>query len=86
MNTLTFDKLSFVDKLKAGGFTEEQARTQADALDAAFIETVATKQDILDLRRDMKEMEMRLTHTLTLRLGSMQIIAVGAVAALVKLL
>ena len=32
MTTLTFDKLSFVDKLKAGGFTEEQARTQADAL------------------------------------------------------
>jgi len=31
-------------------------------------------------------MELRLTHTLTLRLGSMLVAAVGVVAALMKLL
>jgi len=31
-------------------------------------------------------MEFRLTHALTLRLGSMLVVAVGVVAALVKLL
>jgi predicted phage-related endonuclease len=38
------------------------------------------------LTRDMKELELRLKHDLTLRLGSMMVVAVGVVAALVKLL
>ncbi len=37
-------------------------------------------------RRDMEEMALRLTHALTLRLGSMLVVAIGVVAALVKLL
>ena len=38
------------------------------------------------LARDMRELELRLKHDLTLRLGSMMVVAVGVVAALVKLL
>ena len=38
------------------------------------------------LTRDMQEMELRLKHDLTMRLGSMMVVAVGVVAALVKLL
>ena len=38
------------------------------------------------LTRDMQEMELRLKHDLTVRLGSMMVVAVGVVAALVKLL
>ncbi len=38
------------------------------------------------LKRDMKEMELRLKHDLTVRLGSMMVLAIGVVAALVKLL
>ncbi len=44
------------------------------------------KRDITDVRREMKEMELRLEQRLTLRLGSMMVVAVGVVAALVKLL
>ncbi len=55
------------------------------------------KRDIQELKRDMKELEMRLTrdmqemelrlkHDLTVRLGSMMVVAVGVIAALVKLL
>ena len=55
------------------------------------------KRDIQELKRDMKELEMRLTrdmqemelrlkHDLTVRLGSMMVVAIGVVAALVKLL
>ena len=36
--------------------------------------------------RDMRELELRLKHDLTLRLGSMMVVAVGVVAVLVKLL
>ena len=38
------------------------------------------------LTRDMQEMELRLKHDLTMRLGSMMVVAIGVVAALVKLL
>ena len=38
------------------------------------------------LTRDMQEMELRLKHDLTVRLGSMMVVAVGVIAALVKLL
>ena len=44
------------------------------------------KRDIQELKRDMQEMELRLKHDLTVRLGSMMVVAVGVVAALVKLL
>ena len=36
--------------------------------------------------RDMRELELRLKHDLTIRLGSMMVVAIGVVAALVKLL
>ncbi len=53
-------------------------------------ETLATKQDLKELedrlRRDMKELELRLKHDLTIRLGSMMVVPIGVVAALVKLL
>ena len=54
---------------------EVLARSQAKLID----EMLATKQDL-------KELELRLKHDLTVRLGSMIVIAVGVVAALVKLL
>ena len=48
------------------------------------------KRDMKELEtrlvRDMKEMELRLKHDLTVRLGSMMVVAIGVIAALVKLL
>ena len=76
---------------------EVLARSQATLID----EKLATKQDLKELEarltrdikeledrlaRDMRELELRLKHDLTLRLGSMMVVAVGVVAALVKLL
>jgi hypothetical protein len=66
-------------KLKAVGFSEEQAEVQAEALSALIEEQLATK-------RDLKELEERLTYRLTLRLGSTMLAAVAIVAASVKLL
>ena len=65
---------------------EPQAEVLASSQAKLIDEKLATKQDLKELeerlRRDMKELEFRLT----IRLGSMIVIAVGAVAALVKLL
>ena len=51
---------------------------------------LATKKDLEKLetcfKRDMKEMELRLTYNLTVRFGSMMVVSIGVIAALVKLL
>jgi hypothetical protein len=50
---MTFDKLAYIDRLKAAGFAEPQARAMADGLDQALREEVATKSDIATLRGEM---------------------------------
>jgi hypothetical protein len=72
---VAFDTLAYARRLKHAGFSEEQAEVQAEALAAVVSETIATKQDL-------RELEYRLT----LRLGAMLTVAVGSVAALVKML
>ncbi len=100
MSTIAFDTLKFSKKLVAVGFTEQQAETLAEEQSALIDDQLATKRDIADVkrdiadvrrdiadvRRDMKEMELRLRQDLTIRMGSMMVVAVGVVAALVKLL
>ena len=76
---ITFDTLAYAKKLKAAGFTEQQAEVQAEALKEIIGERLATKQDLIEL-------EMRLKHDLTLRLGGMLVAGIAIVATLVKLL
>lgn len=40
MATITFDTLKFVEKLRAGGVPEEQAKAEAEALVIAFSEAM----------------------------------------------
>ncbi len=90
MTTITFDTHKFVRKLKTAGFDETQAEAVADAFSEAQGEAeLATKADITnlrrdidDVRRDMREMEQRMI----IKMGSMMVVAIGIVAALVKLL
>lgn len=91
MSTITFDTLKFADTLKAAGVPDKQAEAEARALADAFSSStseLSTKADIRDLRnemelmrRDMQAMEQRLT----IKLGAFMAIAVGSIAALVKL-
>lgn len=77
--TATFNTLAYAKKLKAAGFTDEQAEIQAEALAEIIEERLATKQDL-------NELELRLKHDLTLRLGGMLVAGIVIVATLVKLL
>ena len=94
MTSATFDTHAAVKKLQAAGFSEQQAETQIAVLaDAVVGAGTATRQDIADLRRDLKEIETKLTRDiqememrLTVKLGATLVVAIGAVAALVKLL
>ncbi len=86
MATIVFDTHAFVKELAEAGMPEKQAEVLARSQATLIDEKLATKQDLKELearlRRDMKELELRLT----IRLGSMMVVAIGAVAALVKLL
>ncbi len=54
MNAIPFDTYAYVKKLKAAGFTEEQAGAQAEALAGVVDANLATKHDIAALRRDIE--------------------------------
>lgn len=100
MSTIAFDTLKYAERLEKAGLTREQAGAMAEAQKEVFAEALesqlATKADIQavraeigslrtevdGLRRDIKESELRMVT----KLGAMMVIAVGVVAALVKLL
>ena len=79
MDTIVFDTHAFVKELTDAGMPEPQAEVLARTHAKLIDEKLATKQDL-------EALELRLTLRLTIRLGSMMVVAVGAVAALVKLL
>jgi hypothetical protein len=60
MSTIVMDTLEFATKLKAGGFTEQQAETQARAFADVVEKQLATKRDMDDheqnLRRDIESL------------------------------
>lgn len=75
MTAIVFDTYAYVKRLKAVGFTEEQAEVQAQTIAELIDERLSTKQDL-------ERLEMRLT----IKMGAFLAAAVTIVAALVKLL
>lgn len=94
--TIIFDTYAYVKKLKAVGFTEEQAEVQAEAIKELVDERLATKQDLKELeilfKKDIKELETSLKKDLkelelklTIRMGALIAAAVAVIAAIVKM-
>jgi hypothetical protein len=79
MSTITFDTHEFIKRLKAVGFSEEQAEVFAAEHRRIIEENLVTKEH-LDMR--LRELEYRLI----IKLGGMMMASVTIVAALVKLL
>ena len=78
MDSIVFDTHAFVKELTDAGMPEPQAEVLARTHAKLIDEKLATKQDL-------KALELRLKHALTLRPGSMLVVAVGVFAALVKI-
>ena len=57
---IAFDTYTYAKELLSAGFTEKQADVQVKTLAKIIDERLATKQDSLALKRDMKEMEVSL--------------------------
>ncbi|MBB4200746.1 hypothetical protein CCR94_12660 [Rhodoblastus sphagnicola] len=49
-----FNPLPYIDRLTRGGFTPDQARAHAEALETAFAESVATKRDLIDVKNELQ--------------------------------
>ena len=82
MATVTFDTHKFIRRLRDSGIPDEQAEALADALrDVQSEAELATKRDIQDLEMRIREVEL----PLTIKIGGMLVIAVGVLAALLKL-
>ena len=79
MAAIMFDTHAFVKELTEAGMPEPQAEVLARSQAQLIDEKLATKEDL-------KQLELRLTYNLTVRFGSMMVIAVGVMAALVKML
>ncbi|MFQ5455806.1 MAG: coiled-coil domain-containing protein [Nitrospirota bacterium] len=60
MSSLAFDTLEYVQKLKAVGVPEKQAEAHAHALSEVIESNLATKQDTLDLKRDIANVRAEL--------------------------
>ena len=90
MAAIMFDTHAFVKELTEAGMPEPQAEALARNQAMLIDDKLATKQDLRatkeDLQREIREMELRLTYNLTVRFGSMMVVSIGVIAALVKML
>jgi hypothetical protein len=78
---MPFDTLKLARRLEAAGFPPQQAGDMAEAI-AEAVSQLATKADIAELRRDMEILK----RDITIRLGSMMVVAVGIILAGFKLI
>ncbi|MBF0487792.1 MAG: DUF1640 domain-containing protein [Nitrospirae bacterium] len=94
--SVIFDTHAYVKRLKAVGFTEEQAEVQTEVLSELLEESLATKRDLKDLeiilKRDLKELEnnfkrdlKELELKLSVRLGTIVAAGIAGVAAIMRL-
>jgi hypothetical protein len=81
---LTFDRLAYIDRLREAGFDEKQARAQADALDAALRDSVATKADLKELAGELRTEMANLKVDILRWLFVTQIALAGVILAAVK--
>ena len=90
---MTFDTLSYARRLKASGFTEQQAETLAEATRDVVVQdfaaNFATKADIAGLKSDLATLEQRFTALLenqalrlTVRMGIMLATGLSLVIAI----
>jgi len=69
MSSITFDTLKFATRLEKAGVAREQAEVQAQALAEIFdanLATLATRQDLQLVRKDIDMLEQRMHARFTL--------------------
>jgi hypothetical protein len=83
MATITFDTLKFVEKLKAAGVSDLQAKAESEALQEALgTAEMATKHDIERVESQLREMKAEINGKLTLVQWMLALIVVAEVVPL----
>ena len=75
---MAFDTLEFARRLKGAGFTDRQAEVLAEATRDLIADEMVTKTF---LQSELEKLSMKLT----IRMGTIAAICVGALAAIIKL-
>ena len=86
MVALLFDTHKAVKDLQEAGFDEPQAEALVSTVGTAIVGNVATKQDVLDTRNDLRSGMQAMELRITLRMGGLIVAGVGLIIALDKLL
>ena len=86
MATIVFDTYLYIKKLRAVGFTEEQAAVQAETIAGLINEELTTKRDLSEMEQRLDSHLKELEYKLTIKLGAMMAASIAIIAALVKLL
>ena len=74
---MAFDTLEFSRRLRSAGFTEQQAEVLAEATRELVTDEMVTKTF---LQSELEKQSMRLT----IRMGTIAAVCVGALAAIIK--
>lgn len=82
---ILFDTHAYVKKLKAVGFTEEQAEAQASTLADIVEDKLATKSDLKELENILRREMAELKTDLVKWVAGMLVAQAAVIAALVKL-
>jgi hypothetical protein len=92
----SFDSLGYARRLRERGVAQDQAEAHAEAARDFIMAELATKTDLLAVRTDLLATEQRLqtelrtsietqTLRLTVRLGAMLVVGIGALATIQNL-
>jgi hypothetical protein len=57
---IALDTLAYARRLREAGFSDAQAEGQAEALAATMTDTLATKQDLGEVRHEVHELQIRM--------------------------
>ncbi|WP_432743369.1 DUF1640 domain-containing protein [Methylobacter sp. G7] len=93
MAAITFDTLKYANKLKAAGAESRIAEAEAEALAEVFelnLKEVATREDLKQMEDRLNERLdtrlLQLEQRMIIKLGGLMVVAIGAVATLVKII
>jgi len=81
----TFDSLGYAKRLRDRGVPNDQAEAHAEAARHFIMPELATKTDLLATEQRIQAAMDTLALRLTVQLGAMIVVAIGALATLLKL-
>jgi hypothetical protein len=88
------NSLKYVKILESSGITREQAEAHVQMISEILEDDLATKQDVHNLKQDIKNLDIRFEsiehkilqseYRMTIKLGSIVTVSMAALAAVIK--